>query len=206
MKLMLHNLWIAKDTGECLFHRKYGSIEQDENLITSFLSAIEIFAQNIDNGCDFLQTSSYKFIYKTGEQTVTVACIDSEDDESIIRQELVKIEKEFYSRFSQNLKEWNGRVEGFADLSDYVDKHLKKYSSPIKELTDTKLELNPIVTKENLKSMFSPQQEKVISLLKYKGTATLHDIIKLMKLSETDAEKAAKGLLYHDIIRQIPST
>lgn len=205
MKLMLHNLWIAKDTGECLFHRKYGSIEQDENLITSFLSAIEIFAQNIDNGCDFLQTSSYKFIYKTGEQTVTVACVDSEDDESIIRQELVKIEKEFYNRFSQNLKEWNGRVEGFADLSDYVDKHLKKYSSPIKELTNTKLELNPIVTKENLKSMFSPQQEKVISLLKYKGTATLHDIIKLMKLSETDAEKAAKGLLYHDIIRQIPS-
>lgn len=205
MKLMLHNLWIAKDTGECLFHRKYGSIEQDENLITSFLSAIEIFAQNIDNGCDFLQTSSYKFIYKTGEQTVTVACVDREDDENIIRQELVKIEKEFYSRFSQNLKEWNGRVEGFADLSDFVDNHLKKYSSPIKELADTKLELNPIVTKENLKSMFSPQQEKVISLLKYKGTATLHDIIKLMKLSETDAEKAAKGLLYHDIIRQIPS-
>ncbi len=205
MKLMLHNLWIAKDTGECLFHRKYGSIEQDENLITSFLSAIEIFAQNIDNGCDFLQTSSYKFIYKTGEQTVTVACVDSEDDESIIRQELVKIEKEFYSRFSQNLKEWNGRVEGFADLSDFVDNHLKKYSSPIKELADTKLELNPIVTKENLKSMFSPHQEKVISLLKYRGTATLHDIIKLMKLSETDAEKAAKGLLYHDIIRQIPS-
>ncbi len=205
MKLMLHNLWIAKDTGECLFHRKYGSIEQDENLITSFLSAIEIFAQNIDNGCDFLQTSSYKFIYKTGEQTVTVACVDSEDDESIIRQELVKIEKEFYSRFSQNLKEWNGRVEGFADLSDFVDNHLKKYSSPIRKLADTKLELNPIVTKENLKSMFSPQQEKVISLLKYKGTATLHDIIKLMKLSETDAEKAAKGLLYHDIIRQIPS-
>ena len=205
MKLMLHNLWIAKDTGECLFHRRYGSIEQDENLITSFLSAIEIFAQNIDNGCDFLQTSSYKFIYITGEQTVTVACIDSKDDENIIRQELVKIEKEFYSRFTQDLKKWNGRVEGFADLSDFVDKHLKKYSSPIKELADTKLELNPIITTENLKSKFSPQQEKVISLLKYKGTATLHDIIKLMKLSETDAEKAAKGLLYHDIIRQIPS-
>lgn len=205
MKLMLHNLWIAKDTGECLFHKKYGSIDQDENLITSFLSAIEIFAQNIDNGCDFLQTSSYKFIYITGEQTVTVACVDCKDDESIIRKELVKIEKEFYGRYSQDLKQWNGRVERFADLSDYVDDRLKKYSLPIKELADSKLELNPIVTKENLKSKFSSHQEKVISLLKYKGTATLHDIIKLMKLSETDAEKAAKGLLYHDIIRQIPS-
>ncbi|MBY8999706.1 MAG: hypothetical protein KGD64_02215 [Candidatus Heimdallarchaeota archaeon] len=202
---MLHNIWIAKDTGECLFHRKYGSIEHDENLITSFLSAIEIFAQNIDNGCDLLQTSSYKFIYISGEQTVTVACVDCKDDENVIRQELRKIEKEFYSRFSNDLKEWSGRVERFADLSDYVDNHLKKYSLPIQELSNTKLELNPIVTKENLKSKFSPQQEKVISLLKYKGTATLHDIIKLMKLSENDAENAAKGLLYNDVIRQIPS-
>ena len=59
---MLHNIWIAKDTGECLYHKKYGSIDHDENLITSFLSAIEIFAQNVDNGCDFLQTKNYKFI------------------------------------------------------------------------------------------------------------------------------------------------
>ena len=204
MRFMLHNIWIAKDTGECLFHRKYGSIEQDENLITSFLSAIEIFAQNIDNGCNFLQTSSFKFIYKTGKQTVTVACIDSDDEEDIVRQELTKIETEFYSRFSEELIEWNGRVEQFADLTDFVDQHLKKYSSPINGLSNTRLELNPIVTKENLKSRFSPQQNKVISLLKYKGTATLSDIIKLMKLSESDAENAAKGLLYHDVIRQIP--
>lgn len=201
---MLHNIWIAKDTGECLFHRKYGSIEQDENLITSFLSAIEIFAQNIDKGCNFLQTSSYKFIYVSGEQTVTVACIDSADDENIIRKELSNIEKEFYNRFSDDLKEWNGRVEGFSDLTEYVDCNLKKYSTPISKLADTKLELNPIITKENLKSRLSPQQEKVISLLKYKGTATLNDIIKLMKLSESDAESAAKGLLYNEIIRQIP--
>ncbi|MHA2255407.1 MAG: hypothetical protein ACXAAM_05005, partial [Candidatus Heimdallarchaeaceae archaeon] len=109
MKLMLHNLWIAKDTGECLFHRKYGSIEHDENLITSFLSAIEIFAQNIDQGCDFLQTSSYKFVYTTGKNTVTVACIDNCDDESIVRQEIDTIQDEFISRYSKELEEWNGR-------------------------------------------------------------------------------------------------
>ncbi len=202
---MLHNLWIAKDTGECLFHRKYGSIEHDENLITSFLSAIEIFAQNIDSGCDFLQTKSFKFIYTTGDQTVTVACIDSDDDESSIRQDLLTIQDEFLERYSQQLSDWNGRVEHFSKMKTYVDNHLKKYSSPINDFSQSKLELNPHFVKKENKD-FSSQQEKVISLLRYKGTATLQDIIKLMKLDESDAEKAAKGLLYNNIIRQIPNS
>ena len=124
---MLHNIWIAKDTGECLYHRKYGSIDHDENLITSFLSAIEIFAQNIDKGCDYLQTTSYKFIYITGNQTVTVACIDSSDDEKTIRQNLEDIQNEFHNRFSESLADWNGRVEQFSIMEQYVDKHLKNY-------------------------------------------------------------------------------
>ncbi len=203
---MLHNIWIAKDTGECLYHRKYGSIDHDENLITSFLSAIEIFAQNIDKGCDYLQTTSYKFIYITGNQTVTVACIDSGDDEKTIRQNLEDIQNEFQNRFSASLIDWNGRVEQFSIMKQFVDKHLKKYSKPLNNLSESKLELNPLTIRRDTSQIFSPQQEKVLSLLKYKGSATLNDIVKLMKLSENDAEKAAKGLLYNNVIRQIPNS
>lgn len=201
---MLHNIWIAKDTGECLYHRKYGSIQQDENLITSFLSAIEIFAQNIDKGCNFLQTLSYKFVYTTGLNTVTVACIDCDDDENIMREELNSIQQEFLKRYSKELEEWNGRVEHFGRMEGYIDEQLKKYSTKINDLSSTKLELNPHLKRKE--SDFSPQQQKVISLLRYKGAATLNDIVKLMKLTETDAEQAAKGLLYNNIIRQVQSS
>ncbi len=203
---MLHNIWIAKDTGECLYHRKYGSIDHDENLITSFLSAIEIFAQNIDKGCDYLQTASYKFIYITGNQTVTVACVDSSDDEKTIRQNLEDIQNEFHNRFSESLTDWNGRVEQYSIMKHFVDKQLKKYSKPLSNLSESKLELNPLTIRRDAAQIFSPQQEKVLSLLKYKGSATLNDIVKLMKLSENDAEKAAKGLLYNNVIRQIPNS
>ena len=203
---MLHNIWIAKDTGECLYHRKYGSIDHDENLITSFLSAIEIFAQNIDKGCDYLQTTSYKFIYITGNQTVTVACIDSSDDEKTIRQNLEDIQNEFHNRFSESLVDWNGRVEQFSIMEQFVDKQLKKYSKPLSNILESKLELNPLTIRRDTTQIFSPQQEKVLSLLKYKGSATLKDIVKLMKLDENDAEKAAKGLLYNNVIRQIPNS
>ena len=203
MKLMLHNLWIAKDTGECLFHRKYGSIEHDENLITSFLSAIEIFAQNIDKGCDFLQTSSYKFVYTTGKNTVTVACIDNGDDESLVRQEISSIQEEFLRRYSKELEDWNGRVERFGAMKSYVDNHLHKYGNPIRSMLNSKLELNPSMRKRDMSLKFSTQQDKVLSLLKYKGTATISEIAKLMKLTEPDVEKAAKALLYNNIIREV---
>ena len=206
MKLMLHNLWIAKDTGECLFHRKYGSIEHDENLITSFLSAIEIFAQNIDQGCDFLQTSSYKFVYTTGKNTVTVACIDNCDDESIVRQEIDTIQDEFISRYSKELEEWNGRVERFGAMKGFVDDHLHKYGKPIKSMLTSRLELDPSMGKRDMNLKFSSQQDKVISLLKYKGVATISEIAKLMKLTEPDTEKAAKTLLYNNIIREVANS
>ena len=201
---MLHNIWIAKDTGECLYHKKYGSIDHDENLITSFLSAIEIFAQNVDNGCDFLQTKNYKFIYATSNLIVSVVCTDSQDEDNGIRQDLGKIQEEFLNRFSEELKDWNGRVEHFSLMDGYVDKHLKKYSTPTENLTNTKLELNPKIITQDVNRSYSRQQKKVISLLKYKGTATLGDIVKLMKLTETDAQLAANDLLNSDVIRQIP--
>ena len=201
---MLHNIWIAKDTGECLFHRKYGSIEHDENLITSFLSAIEIFAQNVDEGCDYLQTIRYKFIYTTSKQTVTVACIDNTDDDIPIRHELNRIQDEFHSRFAKELNEWNGRVEHFAKMNEYVDSKLEKYNTPAANLISSKLELNPQIISRDIGKKLSNQQQKVISLLKYKGSATLADIVKLMKLTETDAEKATNDLLYKNVIRQVP--
>lgn len=204
---MIHNLWISRYTGECLLHRKYGSIEQDENLITSFLSAIEIFAQNVDSGCDFLQTKSYKFVYTTSQNTVTVACVDKDDDEKLIKKELEHIQKEFVKRFQQNLENWNGDVSQFRDISDYVDHRLKKYRMSIDDLENAKLELtDPMIIKKSVSFQFSPQQQKVISLLKYKGSATLNDIARLMKLSQTEAEKAARSLLYNNIIKQVPSS
>lgn len=205
---MIHNIWISRSTGECLLHRKYGSIEQDENLITSFLSAIEIFAQNVDAGCDLLQTKSYKFIYATTTDTVTVACVDKNDDEAIIRQEIEDIQTEFLRRYGQKLKRWNGDVSQFSDIIEYVDQRLKKYCVSIDNLENAKLELiDPMIVKKpiNLNSL-SPQQKKVISLLTYKGSATLNDIVRLMKLSENEAEKATRSLLYNNIIKQVPGS
>lgn len=201
---MLHNIWIAKDTGECLYHKKYGSIDHDENLITSFLSAIEIFAQNVDKGCDFLQTKNFKFIYATSNQIVTVVCTDCNDEDKNIRMDLKNIQEEFENRFKEELREWNGRVEHFAIMDGFVDKLLKKYSTPKVNLSNTKLELNPKIITKDINKSYSHQQKKVISLLKYKGAATLNDIVKLMKLDESDAQIATKDLLNSDIIRQIP--
>ena len=91
-------------------------------------------------------------------------------------------------------------------MDAFVDNQLKKYSIPIANLSESKLELNPSIITQDVTKKFSSQQRKVISLLKYRGEATLTDIVKLMKLTETDAQNAAKDLLYNNIIREIPSS
>ena len=203
---MIHNIWIAKDTGECLYHRRYNDdINVDENLITSFLSAIEIFAQNVDSGCEQLETKRYKFVYAQTDNTVTVACIDKQDDDTYIKKEVETIQNEFKSRFSKMLENWNGRVELFSTMNEFVDKRLSSFNSILGSFKNKKLELNEMIIKQKPKLKLSPQQEKVISLIRYKGTATLQDICKWMKLTEPDAEIAAKSLLHNNIIREVTS-
>ncbi len=199
---MIHNLWIAKTTGECLYHRKYGNINTDENLITSFLSAIEIFAQNVDSGCESLTTHNYKFIYSTSEETVTVVCIDKTENEDIIKQDIYAIHNEFKKRFNEELKNWRGRVEIFSTMDDYVDNKLLPYNSAGRLFKNKKLELNEMIIKQKPKLKLSPQQEKVVSLIRYKGSATLNDICRWMKLTEPDAELAARSLLHYNIIKE----
>ncbi len=197
---MIHNLWISKKTGECLLNRRYGEIKQEENLITSFLSAIEIFALNVDTGCQKLETDSYKFLFASDELVVSVICIDKKHDEQAIRKDLIKIQKEFLTRFQKTIEDWDGNVHRYKILRNYIDDILQKHMSHI-NLSQTKLELNHMIVKERPNMKLSPQQSKLISLLKYKGTATLGDIVKYMRLNQDDAEIAAKDLIHQNIIR-----
>ena len=149
-------------------------------------------------------TKNFKFIYATSNQLVTVVCTDCNDEDKRIRSDLKKIQEEFQNRYSEELKDWNGRVEHFSMMNEFIDRHLKKYTIQVENLSNTKLELNPKIITQDINKAYSRQQKKVISLLKYKGTATLSDIVKLMKLTETDAQLATKDLLNNDVIRQIP--
>ncbi len=199
---MIQSLWIALDTGQCLVHRNYAGLNHDENLITSILTTIEIFAQNVDAGCEVVQTRNYKFVFTAYKNTITIACVERNDDERTIRKDLEDIQLEFHSRFSSTIENWTGDIELFFPLFNFIDNRLNKYGT-LYNLSKTILQLNQMIIKESTNFRLSPHQEKVVSLLKYKGSATLNDIIRYMKIDDGEAEKATRGLLYQDIVRQI---
>jgi hypothetical protein len=44
---MIHNVYILRRDGLCVLHRKYGSLEVDENLVSGFLSAFSDFVDTL---------------------------------------------------------------------------------------------------------------------------------------------------------------
>ncbi|MFX1466548.1 MAG: hypothetical protein ACFFA5_08765 [Promethearchaeota archaeon] len=79
---MLHNVYIFRDNGVCLFSRKYGSIETDEGLVSSFLSAITHFGKELGTrSLERLDFGNYCIILvDSGDNLITAGVIDKNDD------------------------------------------------------------------------------------------------------------------------------
>ena len=79
---LLHNVYIFRDNGVCLFSRKYGSIKTDEGLVSSFLSAISHFGKELGTkSLERLDFGNYRIILiDSGDNLITAGVIDKNDD------------------------------------------------------------------------------------------------------------------------------
>ena len=66
---MIHNFYIVKKNGICVFHKKFGSLEEEPQSITGFLTAISMFSNAIiGEDIKILATNKFKFIFKTDDK------------------------------------------------------------------------------------------------------------------------------------------
>jgi hypothetical protein len=136
---LLHNVYIFKENGICLFTRKYGSLDTDANLVSGFLSAISNFGQQIGTASlkrvDF---GNYRVILiNTGENLITAGVIDKNDDLYVIETVLKRLTYDF-RRYYDTIKE---SVDGnalFESYSEKADEILQLISSPDKIITQTR--------------------------------------------------------------------
>ncbi|MFX1518340.1 MAG: hypothetical protein ACFFCD_00235 [Promethearchaeota archaeon] len=136
---MLHNVYIFKENGICLFTRKYGSLATDANLVSGFLSAISNFGQQI--GTESLKRvdfGNYRVsLINTGEDLITAGVIDKNDDLYLIETVLKRLTEDF-KRYYATIKE---SVDGnalFESYSEKADEILQLISSPDKIITQTR--------------------------------------------------------------------
>ena len=126
---MIHNLYIIKQNGICIFHEKFGSLEEDPQSIAGFLTAMSMFSKSIiGEEIKTISTNRFKFVFKTDRKFLFVTFVDKNDKSSNTSQLLDNIKKMFYFRFPEaesDCKSGNLRpFEKFKfDLEDIINKN-----------------------------------------------------------------------------------
>ena len=97
---MIHNFYIIKKNGICVFHRKFGSLEEEPQSIAGFLTAISMFSRaTIGEDIKVLATNNFKFIFKADDRFTFISFVDKSDDHEDIQQVLENIKSNFYQKF-----------------------------------------------------------------------------------------------------------
>ncbi|MEM2133673.1 MAG: hypothetical protein QW261_03470 [Candidatus Jordarchaeaceae archaeon] len=116
---MIHNFYLLRRSGECIIHRKYGSLETDENLVSGFLSAMFSFGRNISGqSIESVLLDDKKFVYVCNDDIIFAAYTDRQDE---IKSKLESISQEFTKNYGK-LENWDGNRDRFTDFLPVLDK------------------------------------------------------------------------------------
>lgn len=117
---MIYNVYILTKDGLCIHHRKYGSLEYDEELVTGFLGAISSFGRDISGGeIDLIVLGDKQFSSISSKNLIFAAYSDNGDK---VKKVLSKIKEEFIKKYG-DMDNWSGDkcgVDGFDSILDEI--------------------------------------------------------------------------------------
>jgi len=125
---LLHNVYLISNfTGICLVHRKYGTIEFNQDLVSGFLTALKDFSVEFSKGSGELKIIDMQIFYLLlvfKEGILCTAAADKNDDAKITHKVLSEIIHDFLGKYG-NLMDWSGDVRMFKGFEDIMDVMLK---------------------------------------------------------------------------------
>ncbi|TXT58272.1 MAG: hypothetical protein BAJALOKI2v1_400003 [Promethearchaeota archaeon] len=126
---MIHNIYlIHQHTGICLIHRKYGTIEFNQDLVSGFLTALKDFSVEFSKGSGKLKIIDMQVFYLMlvfREGVLVAAAADKNDDAKITHKRLNDIIDIFLEQFDDKLDSWSGDVRIFKGFEKKIDKILE---------------------------------------------------------------------------------
>jgi len=127
---LLHNVYLIHQyTGICLIHRKYGSIEFNQDLVSGFLTALKDFSVEFSKGSGELKVIDMAIFYLMlvfKEGVLITAAADKNDDAKVCHKALSTVIDEFVKEYGDKLKNWSGDVRIFKPFESKIDEILEK--------------------------------------------------------------------------------
>ncbi len=129
MIVILHNVYLISNfTGICLIHRKYGTIEFNQDLVSGFLTALKDFSVEFSKGSGELKIIDMQIFYLLlvfKEGILCTAAADKNDDAKITHKVLSGIIDKFLERYGNLMESWSGDVRIFKGFENVMDVMLK---------------------------------------------------------------------------------
>ncbi|WXG40199.1 MAG: hypothetical protein WED07_05150 [Candidatus Freyarchaeum deiterrae] len=178
---MIYDVYILVRDGRCILHRKYGSLEADEDLVSGFLSALSSFGKNISGEeVESINFGDKKFVSIPSEHLIFVSYSDKEDE---VGNVLSHVRDDFISYYGP-LREWDGERGVFKNFLATLDEivgakgkegifhlgsteeilnNLKQGNLSAKEATDRILDYYLKKSHENKEEQEKPESRKLKS-------------------------------------------
>ncbi len=128
--MQLYDLYVIYRGGQTIFHKRFGTMEIDQDLITAFLTAIENFSKEVlatDEPLRVIEKGYSKVLLAYGADVCcALVCGTEEIDEVDILRGVLEITlNDIQSQFAAILTSWKGDLRQLAGISDIVETNLK---------------------------------------------------------------------------------
>jgi hypothetical protein len=115
---------ISNYTGICLIHRKYGSIEFNQDLVSGFLTALKDFSVEFSKGSGELKVIDMQVFYLLlvfKEGILCTAAADKNDDAKITHKCLSDVIDRFLEKYRNIMENWSGDIRIFKEFEPIID-------------------------------------------------------------------------------------
>ena len=197
--MSLLQIWILQETGTCLFHQKYDNSCSDENLVSGFLSAVNLFVGSFGVELKWIETDKFRFVFNRHEQLIFVACTTTSDIAQETHKKLTRVAEHFFLAFNRDI---------ILDNDPITVDIFKKFSPTINRVFGFNEELladnairKPVFNASGLK--FDSAEARLMSFIRYKQRVSVNDIVRFLKLSNEETQNTINNLENRKYIQRI---
>ncbi len=197
--MTLQQIWILQESGTCLFHQKYDNSNNDENLISGFLSAVNSFVGSFGAEIKWIETNKHRFVFKMNEQLIFVACTEPNELAPITYRRLTRIADHFELMFGKEYL-FSGDpvpIDIFKKIAPTVNRVFGIMEETNTELSSQSKE----VIKQELR--FDSKEARLMSFIRYRRRVSISDIVRYLRISDDDVESTLSKLESNKFVQKL---
>jgi len=128
--MQLFDLYVIYRGGQTIFHKRFGEMEIDQDLITAFLTAIDNFSKEVmanDEPLRVIEKGFSKVLLTYGKDICCALVCGTEDQSELVtlRSILERILGDIQVQFTQILEGWRGDLKQLSGIGTIVETDLK---------------------------------------------------------------------------------